>query len=736
MKEKKKQIKNKNIGKIISSQFIKNRNITILVLLSFFLTFAIVAYSVYAGDLFGILKLSGFHINQKAPRDLIADRNFTYIDKKATDELIAEKISAVNKVFRFDDQKVLDINKTYEEFSEEYISVIENSKKSTEKLKEYLVNVSTIELDFLITKVDPYIVIPAVLNILDGMLLKGVVRVPENIKLDSDGNITIWRWNVGRKVFQEEKVNDIITLSSIDRIIEDSLIYKNFPEKEKYAIHLLVRNFIEEDVYYDPIQTSIAVEKVKKKIEPVTVEIKNGDRIISKGDLVSENQLAIARALNTSPSGNGFSQVAGGFIYLMLLYGAGYFLLAPVLTNKKRQNQYIILILIFLLIYTLYTSAAVHFINILNGMELSFIIPSALFTMSLSVIIGLNAGGLFSLFLALFLLLFPSTTIYGFLFTLVYGFAGAYFVRKSEKRIDLIKAALYLILVNIVIIAVISLYLNYDFNWFLKMAGVGMINASLCSIINLSLLPVLEHIMNLPTAFRLVELSDMSMPIFKRMITLAPGTYGHSMSVANLAESAARDIGANALLARVGAYYQDIGKIDQPEYFIENQKGDNKHNDLKPSLSVAVIKSHVKIGIERGKEMGLPPEIIDIIAQHHGSGVINYFYIEAIKKELDNNRISREDYSYNGTPPETREAGIVMLADSVEAASRVLKKPTIAKLDKYIWGIIIEKLENGQLINCGLTFKELLTIKNSFIQILAGHFHSRIEYPKLEDEKQ
>ncbi len=735
MKEKKRQKINKRVSGFFSVLFTENRNITILVLISFILTFGVIVYGTYSGNIFNILRLSGFNVGEKAPRDLVADRNFTFIDEKTTEKRIQEKIAGVHKIFMFDDQKVLEINKKFEEFSEKYTLILKKKDGSLDDLKEYLPKVSSIELDFLMTKVDPAIVIPAVLKILDSMLLKGIVRMPENETIDHEGKITIWRWNLGNKEFKDHDVSSIITMSSIDKVIENNLIYKNFPEKEKYAIHLLIRNFIDEDVYFDSIQTAMAVETAIKEVEPVTVTIKSGDKIITKGTLVTEKQLMMAKALNTSPAVNRLSQSAASFMYLLMLYGAGYFLIFPALKNKKRKNQFIVLILIFLFAFMLITTAAVYFTNILNDIELSFIIPAALFSMSLSVTVGFTTGGLFALMLALFLLLFPSTSIYGFLFTLISGFAGAYFVRKSEKRIDLIKAASYLTGVNIVVILIITLYMNRDYSWFLKMAGIGVLNAVLCSILNLSMLPVLEHIMNLPTAFRLVELSDMSMPIFKRMITLAPGTYGHSMSVANLAESAARDIGANALLARVGAYYHDIGKIDQPEYFIENQKGDNKHDDLKPSLSVAVIKSHVKIGIERGKEMGLPPEIIDIIAQHHGSGVINYFYAEAVKKE-HSKKISREDYSYNSTPPESKEAGIVMLADSVEAASRVLKKPTIAKLDKYIWGIIIEKLENGQLINCGLTFKELLKIKNSFIQILAGHFHSRIEYPKLEEDKQ
>jgi len=230
-----------------------------------------------------------------------------------------------------------------------------------------------------------------------------------------------------------------------------------------------------------------------------------------------------------------------------------------------------------------------------------------------------------------------------------------------------------------------------------------------------------------------MELSDLNAPHMKKMLSQAPGTYSHSISVANLAESACNSIKANALLARVGAYYHDIGKMDQAEYFVENQRSYNKHDELKPSLSVAVIKSHVKIGIEKAKELNLPNEIIDIIAQHHGKGVIKYFYNLALEKSSARN-VSSDDYSYPGTRPKSREAAVVMLADSVEAASRLLKKPNMVKLEKFVGDLIMEKLNNNELSESELTLKDLENIKKSFIQILAGYFHSRLEYPKTKEE--
>jgi hypothetical protein len=214
------------------------------------------------------------------------------------------------------------------------------------------------------------------------------------------------------------------------------------------------------------------------------------------------------------------------------------------------------------------------------------------------------------------------------------------------------------------------------------------------------------------------------------MLSQAPGTYTHSISVANLAETACEAIGANALLARVSAYYHDIGKVEQADYFIENQKAYNRHDAMKPSLSAAVIKSHLRIGIEKARDLRLPQALVDIIAQHHGRGLITFFYNRAMK-EGKNPRISRDDYSYPGVRPKTKEAAVLMLADSVEAASRTLKRPTEASLERLVRETMMEKFSSGELGDCNLTLRDLELIRKSFVHILEGYFHTRIEYPKI-----
>jgi hypothetical protein len=317
-----------------------------------------------------------------------------------------------------------------------------------------------------------------------------------------------------------------------------------------------------------------------------------------------------------------------------------------------------------------------------------------------------------------------------FLFAFLSGIAATAVVLEAERRIDLVRAGLLLSLSDALILGALGLLGNYSPRMFLSLLGWGVVNGFLCGILTLGFLPVFELLLNAPTRFKLMELSDLNSPIFKRMLSQAPGTYTHSISVANLAETACEAIGANALLARVSAYYHDIGKVEQADYFVENQKAFNLHDELKPSLSVAVIKSHVRIGIEKARELNLPQAIIDIIAQHHGRGLITYFYHRAVK-EGKNPRVSRDDYSYPGVRPKTKEAAVLMLADTVEAASRTLKRPTEARLEAFVQDMIMGKFTSGELGDSSLTLRDLEMIRKSFVHILEGYFHTRIEYPRL-----
>ncbi|MCZ7626774.1 MAG: hypothetical protein C3F12_13245 [Candidatus Methylomirabilota bacterium] len=265
----------------------------------------------------------------------------------------------------------------------------------------------------------------------------------------------------------------------------------------------------------------------------------------------------------------------------------------------------------------------------------------------------------------------------------------------------------------------------------------GLIGGLLVAMLSLGLLPLFEYLFEVATDFRLVELCNLNHPLLKEMILKAPGTYHHSVMVGTLTEAAAEAIGANAMLCRVGAYYHDIGKITKPSYFVENQPNvKSRHDKLGPNLSNLIIVSHVKAGIELGRTYGLPPAVLEMIPQHHGTRLTFFFYQRAKDLEdSDQGEVHEERFRYPGPKPQTKEAAILMLADAVEAASRTLTEPTPGRFQALVAKIVNAIVVDGQLRECELTFSELRLIEESFVRILCGIYHRRVEYPGFDFEE-
>ncbi len=329
------------------------------------------------------------------------------------------------------------------------------------------------------------------------------------------------------------------------------------------------------------------------------------------------------------------------------------------------------------------------------------------------------------------------------LVSVISGIVAIYSIRKATQRSSLTRAGLIIAGVNIITISALGLINNEGYYLILQNNLWGVLSGFLAVILTIGILPFLESYFDITTSFKLMELSNPNQPLLKKMILEAPGTYHHSIVVGNLSETAAEEIGCNGLLARVGAIYHDIGKIKRPYFFTENQEAyKNIHDEMEPSLSALVIASHVKEGIELAKKNKLPKDIIDIIAQHHGTNLITYFFHRALKENGSaNDVVAEENYRYSGPKPQTKEAGIILLADSLEAATRSLTNPTATRIKTLVKEIIQKNLENGQLEECDLTLKDLDKIGDSFSRILTGMFHSRVEYPdeelinKIKEEK-
>ncbi|MDR2659636.1 MAG: HDIG domain-containing protein [Spirochaetaceae bacterium] len=398
------------------------------------------------------------------------------------------------------------------------------------------------------------------------------------------------------------------------------------------------------------------------------------------------------------------------------------------LLGRRRTEVEVILLSILSAVYFI----AVFFVRdmtLFNSyMPVSIILPSALIVMLISLSIDTRLGMTVALILPLGAFISGCIDMYSYIVALASSASSALSLRGARRRMDMVKAGLIIAVVNIVAVISVLMLQNCPFRMYLYILALAAVNGVASGMLVLGILPIIENALHLATTFRLIELLDTGAPVLRRLENSAPGTYSHSMMVANLAETACNEIGGNSLLARVGAYYHDIGKIDHPEYFVENQKLYNKHNELNPRLSATIIRSHVKLGIEKARAIGLPNDVISIIAEHHGDSLIKWFYNAAREKEGE---VNMEDFCYPGNPPRSRESAVVMLADVTEAATRTLEKPTVARLEKFINDLFTDKYTSGQLAESALTFRDLETIKSSFVRVLVGFYHSRIEYPKI-----
>ncbi len=465
------------------------------------------------------------------------------------------------------------------------------------------------------------------------------------------------------------------------------------------------------------------------EMNPVFIE--EGEKIIKKGFPITEEAYGKLKKMAMSPVYLDYRAFANSELYLALLLSMWFLLFAAVpFSRKLLLREFVFQAACFLITYTAIAFGAKNQL-FASPFPLTIIIPASLFVLIEAVLYGQLSAILFSFVLSFGVFTASGAHPVPFIFTLTSCLAAATIVRKVERRIDMVLVALVLAFIDAVMIAIIAVIFNEDFSKMPLIIGGVAANGFLSGILALGLITPIEFMLNTASVFRLMDLSDLNHPIMRKMLVTASGTYQHSQMVAQLSENACRSIGANFLLARVGAYYHDIGKMDQSEYFTENQSnGINKHDEMKPSLSASVIRSHVKKGIEKARQMHLPEPVIDIINEHHGNGLMMYFYEQAKKENPD---VNPADFSYTGKPPSMRESGVVMLADTVEAACRSLDNPTEERLSSFIQNLINAKMEQRQLDNCALTFRDITKIREEFVKILVGFYHNRIRYPNQNE---
>lgn len=538
-----------------------------------------------------------------------------------------------------------------------------------------------------------------------------------------------------------------ITMKSIDDIYSQDEAFQYltnlsvgtvFDQNFKRALTEISRKFIHSNLIYDKERTQKERAAAREAVPKQLGKVYKDERILSAHERVTENHLVKIRSLEAMQEQNTSENILMYLILpvlarilaiVMILALIGYYLYTY-RTHLFYDNFRLLAITLIFLI----TLCSVYFIHLVGQLSI-FLIPFATSAILLCILFDSKVALRLVLSLSLLSGILLDYDFFIMFFAVVSGSVGIYSVRRVRNRSEFYRSMISIPIANVLlVIATTSTMISTTATDFIYQLMLGILNGVMSPILAIGLLPVFESIFRISTDITLLELSDPNHPLLRKLALYTPGTFHHSLMVGNLSEAAADSIGANTLLTRVSCYYHDVGKILKPDYFVENQRnGLNPHDKLKPNMSALILKSHVKEGIRLAREYKLPQEVIDIIPQHHGTSLISFFYHKALEED-PKTTLTERDFRYDGPKPQTKEAGIIMLADSVEAVSRVLKDPTPSSLRGMVRNITMKRFQEGELDECELTLKDLNKINEAFLRVLTGVFHTRIEYPNVKKD--
>ncbi len=578
-------------------------------------------------------------------------------------------------------------------------------------------------------------------KILSEVLDNGVVANKDIFLREAEKGITLRR--VQERT--ETTVNNLRQFYGLDqskvmvRVIGQPLL-KDLNYNLRNLIVDVVQNLIHPNITLNKSETEDRKKRAASEIKPIFHKIKTGEMLLREGEIVTALQLLKLKSLASQFKDEGiFTKSLGAAMLIICLLVVTYFLyLSQLKKLPGSENRNLLCIMcIFVFFMGIAKVTSIFSESLVAGSLLSiskttlfYGIPIGAGAMTICLFFGLEIAIPFAVLLAICTAVVYHIRFELLIYLFLNGTMAAYWIQNCRERKVFIKAGLKLGLLNILLVVAAESYSGnlsgMRILWGTLFAFAGGIGTG---IVTSGLSPLIELTFGYTTDITLLELANLDRPILKRLMIEVPGTYHHSMVVGTMVEAAASEIGANPLLAKVCGYYHDIGKIKKPLYFVENQEGGiNRHDKLAPSMSSLILIGHVKDGMEMGREFKLGQAIIDTIAQHHGTSLIGYFY-EKAKKQKGEHAVKIEDFKYPGPRPQTREAGLVMLADVLEAASRTLENPTPSRIQRLVQELINKIFSDGQLDNCELTLKDLHNIARSFTKILTGIHHHRIEYP-------
>lgn len=544
------------------------------------------------------------------------------------------------------------------------------------------------------------------------------------------------------KVSNLEKFYDLDSANTYIENRADILTKKTGSKALAQAVMEVAIFLLQPNVTFNQRESEMRKEAARNDVKPTYFKIKKGEMLVREGERIGSEHL---RKLEGEFRSRNRLEMLGRIPAMALLIGLFFAIMYSVgyrgtkLEVNRRDLLFnavtLVGLFLFIWVYRFVADEIARGFTYLSPRALLYAMPVACGGMLLSIFQGMAAATSFSLAVSVLAALVCGGQVAFFVYFFLGSLMAAYGVRRCTERGTLIKAGLKVGLVNMTL----ALAMEMIYGSFYSMEPIialcaGFAGGILTAIVATGLLPLMEMAFGYTTDIKLLELASLDQPLLRQLLVQAPGTYHHSVIISNLVEATAQAINANPLLAKVCAYYHDIGKMKKPQYFIENQGGgENKHEKLAPSMSSLILTAHVKDGVELAKRHGLGREIIDTIQQHHGTSLITYFYQKAKERAETNvgkySTVKQEDFRYPGPKPQTKEAGLVMLADMVEAASRSLNDPTPSRIQGTVHKMINKAFSDGQLDECELTLKNLHEIAKSFNKTLGGIFHQRIKYP-------
>jgi putative nucleotidyltransferase with HDIG domain len=697
-----------------------------------------------------------YEIGDIALKDVQATRDLLVEDKASTEKRRRDAEDGVHAVYDYDPSVYDAVKKTvteafalFEVLLATDLGISESREDQKREIEEKLgLRLKPDQWKTLEQRFDPSLA-EDILDLLRPLQTRELVSNRRFLDQDQKQGMTIR--NI---VTHEERIEDrVITIADMDvakRSIKrnaEGLIRRRGSALSSVASEI-AGALIRPNLTFNRQETGDRKRAAINSVEPVYFSIKKGEMLIREGDPIHADHLMKLRALEALQTRVNTPMMVIGWalavlLILLILYDFSTKNIRKVApTNKDLLFAALVIVgtALLLRVSIFVTGSLENSFADIPATSYYYLLPVAAGAILIRIVLNSETALVFSVIMSYLTGLLLDNSLFFFVYAFAGAVVGAHSVARCEQRSTLIKGGLAVSLVNVLMIlfhemASGEIFTRETVLQTLTDCGFGFMGGVLSAFVVLALTPIVEIAFSYTTDMKLLELANSEQPILKNLAIQAPETYSHSVIIANLVEAAARAISANPILAKVAAYYHDIGKIKKPVYFIENQKGgENPHNKLTPSMSSLILLSHVKDGVSMAREKRLGQKIIDIIQQHHGTSLISYFYQKAKEKENPGvQEVNEKDYRYTGPKPQTKEAGIVMLADAVEAASRTLSDPTPSRIKGLTQQIINKIFADGQLDECELTLKDLHEIGGSFSRILNAISHQRIGYPSVEE---